>query len=182
MGGLSAGVTSGGAMIGGVAKPLIVLAAEAEAVYRSEWESLVRLGGLLVGDYRVGEDLAQEAFARLLGRLPEVEDPSAYVRGILVNLSRSWIRRSILARRYPPERPYEVPGPEQAADRVAAQVEIRRALSGLSTRQREAVVLRFYGGLTEVEVAAAMGVSVGSVKTHMHRAMACLSERMEDLR
>jgi RNA polymerase sigma factor (sigma-70 family) len=74
------------------------------------------------------------------------------------------------------------PGPEGELEGVAARLALRQELGNLPRRQREAVVLRFYAGLTDAEIAEAMRISTGSVKTHLHRAMATLSQRMEALR
>jgi RNA polymerase sigma factor (sigma-70 family) len=156
--------------------------ASIEELYRTQYEALVRLAGLLLGDFQSGEEIAQDAFARLIDTSGRVFAPVAYLRGTVVNLSRSRIRRAIMARRYgrPPER--DVPGPEERTEGLAVRISLRKELQRLPPRQREAIVLRFYGGLADAEIAAAMRVSTGSVKTHLHRALASLSERMEALR
>ncbi|MBV8385977.1 MAG: sigma-70 family RNA polymerase sigma factor [Acidimicrobiia bacterium] len=59
---------------------------------------------------------------------------------------------------------------------------MRDELARLPRRQREAIVLRYYAGMSDGEIAEALGVTTGSVKTHIHRAMAALVERMEALR
>jgi len=59
---------------------------------------------------------------------------------------------------------------------------VRDELARLPRRQREAIVLRYYAGMSDGEIAEALGVTTGSVKTHIHRAMAALVERMEALR
>ena len=72
--------------------------------------------------------------------------------------------------------------PGRSPESVATEVTVRDELARLPRRQREAVVLRYYAGMTDAEIADALGVSVGSVKTHLHRAMATLEQRMEALR
>jgi RNA polymerase sigma factor (sigma-70 family) len=153
-----------------------------EELYRSDYPKVVRLAGLLLGDYQAGEEIAQEAFARLMEARADVADPQAYLRGIVANLCRSQVRRAVLARRHRLTRADDVPGPEEAVGRIADRSAVRDALQRLPRRQREAVVFRFYGEMTEREVAAVMGVSVGSVKTHLHRAAAALSKQLEALR
>ncbi|MBV8986637.1 MAG: hypothetical protein JO248_19565 [Acidimicrobiia bacterium] len=59
---------------------------------------------------------------------------------------------------------------------------MRDELARLPRRQREAIVLRYYAGMSDGEIAEALGVTTGSGKTHIHRAMAALVERMEALR
>jgi RNA polymerase sigma factor (sigma-70 family) len=61
------------------------------------------------------------------------------------------------------------------------QREVLAALATLPLRQRQCVVLRFYEDLTEVQIAETLGISQGSVKTHLHRAMQALTERLEAL-
>ncbi len=151
-----------------------------EALYRTDYAPLVRLAGLLVGDFGLGEEIAQEAFARLLESHAAIADPRRYLRGIVANLCRSRIRRAVLARRHP-DRPEIRSEWEEADMDGAARVVISEALGRLPRRQREAIVLRFYGGLTEPEIAAAMGVSVGAVKTHLHRGQVALNAALEGL-
>src|SRR5258708_6844880 len=153
-----------------------------EQLYRSDYQKVVRLAGLLLGDYQAGEEIAQEAFARLMEVRAEVADPPAYLRGIVANLCRSQVRRAVLARRYRLTRPDDLPGPEESVGRLTDRRVVRDALQRLPRRQREAIVLRFYREMTEREVAAVMGVSVGSIKTHLHRATAALNKQLEALR
>lgn len=153
-----------------------------EALYRNHYASAVRLAGLLLGDYPAGEEIAQEAFARLWESRLRVEEPGAYLRGIVVNLCRSRIRRAAVRRRHPAPLPAPEPGPEDATGRIAARMVLRGALADLPHREREAIVLRFYGQLTQTEIASVMGISIGAVKTHLHRAMATLRTKVEGLR
>jgi len=152
-----------------------------EALYRAHYAPLVRLAGLLVGDFSVGEDVAQDAFARLVDARG-VRDPHAYLRATVVNLSRSRIRRAVLARRHRAAHAGAAVDPAAGPEMVATQVTVREEVARLPRRQREAVVLRYYAGMTDEEIANALGVSPGSVKTHLHRAMTTLTERMEALR
>jgi len=152
-----------------------------EELYRAHYTPLVRLAGLLVGDFSIGEELAQDAFARLVDARG-VRDPSAYLRATVVNLSRSRIRRAVLARRHRGTIAVPTADPAAGPESVATELTVRDELARLPRRQREAVVLRYYAGMTDAEIADALGVSVGSVKTHLHRAMATLEQRMEALR
>jgi RNA polymerase sigma factor (sigma-70 family) len=150
-------------------------------LYGTLYPPMVRLAGLLVCDYQLGEEITQDAFARLVEARDSVRDPGAYLRATVANLCRSRIRRAVIARgRRPLVSRHNTS--EGEADRVTASVSIRDALRGLPQRQREAVVLRFYADLSEAETASAMGVSTGSVKKHLHRAMSTLSSRLEELR
>ncbi len=78
------------------------------------------------------------------------------------------------------------PAAGESAETGALRAEDRRevidALRGLSDRQRECLVLRYYLDLSEAEIATTLGISTGSVKTHAHRGLATLAERLESLR
>jgi RNA polymerase sigma factor (sigma-70 family) len=137
---------------------------------------------LLVGDFFAGEEIAQDAFARLVNVSSGVANPGAYLRVTAVNLARSRIRRAIVVRRHQASQYSRPPTSDEGPDAVVARVTLLEELAKLPRRQREAMVLRFYAGLTDAEIADAMGVTVGSVKTHVHRAMAALVQRIEALR
>jgi len=163
--------------------PLDVAAgADWEPLYRRHYAGSARLAGLLIGDYHQGEEIAQDAFARLLEAGARVENPAAYLRATVVNLSRSRVRRAALARRHPPSPGADQPGADEAIERMATATAVRAALARLPRRQREAVVLRFFAELSVAEVAAAMGVSDGAVKTHLHRGLSALAPSLEALR
>lgn len=151
-------------------------------LYARRYASTARLAGLLASDFSVGEEIAQEAFARLFEVRAVVRDPDRYLTGTVLNLCRAQRR----ARRRRQRQRADV-APEEVSDRGAdEEVDDRLALAGalrrLPARQREAVVLRYWLGWSEAETAEAMGVSAGSVKTHVHRAVAALSSEREDLR
>jgi RNA polymerase sigma-70 factor (sigma-E family) len=155
-----------------------------EAAYREHYRSLVRLASLLVEDVGTCEEIVQEAFVRVwrLGPvLRERDGLPAYLRSAVLNGARSHVRRSVVARRHlqPRPRPAGDPGATGLpgdADRVL------RALRSLPDRQREVLALRYYLDLSEAEIADTLGISPGSVKTHAHRGLATLAERLEDLR
>ncbi|WP_083958657.1 SigE family RNA polymerase sigma factor [Herbidospora mongoliensis] len=145
----------------------------------------LRTAVLLTGDWHTAEDLVQTSLGKLLAvwpRLDTATEPDAYLRRIMVNTHRSWWRarwRREIPRAELPER--VSPG-DLSEGRVVAE-EVRAALRRLPARQRTALVLRFFADLPEAEVAALMGCSAGSVKTHVHRglrAMRRLVNRTED--
>ncbi|TDD64624.1 RNA polymerase sigma factor [Actinomadura rubrisoli] len=148
-------------------------------LFAAHYPRLVGLAGLLGADDP--EDVAQEAFARLQGRgraLRRPETAPAYLRATVCNLVRNRRRHLRLARlRQPPP-----PDPAAAAEHVVLDRESHReligALDGLSRRQREALVLRYWLDLTDHEVAEAMDVSPGSAKTHIRRGLAALQRAL----
>jgi DNA-binding CsgD family transcriptional regulator len=92
----------------------------------------------------------------------------------VVNRSRSVLRHKLVV-----ERNLEKPSPDMPSAEHGALVSLERAavvaaLQGLTARQREAIVLRYYADLSEAEIAEAMGISRGAVKSHTSRGMAAL--------
>ena len=156
-------------------------------LYRSDYRDLVRLAALLVDDVGTAEELVQDAFvatARRHGRAG-MDDPGAagaYLRSAVLNRARSQLRRREVRRRH--LRSVADPPTAPPADRGAvASDESRRilaALDRLPPRQRAVLVLRYYGDRSVAETAAALGISVGSVKTHTHRGLAALQATLGD--
>ena len=114
------------------------------------------------------EDVAAEALARTLTdwkRLQQVPWLDAWLVRVATNLALDQVRRS--ARRAP-----RVHAAEDGE--LEVRLDLATAVANLPRRQREAVSLRYFGDLPEREVAALMDVSIGSVKTHVHRGLASL--------
>ena len=155
------------------------------ALFRSEHRALVRLATLLLGDPGAAEEVVQDAFVKLQlgwGRMREPERAPAWLRSAVLNGARSRLRHRAVRRRHLEA----VRGDAASAESGAlASEEHRRVIAALRTlpaRQREALVLKFYLDLSEAEIAAAMGVSAGSVKTHVHRGLASLAPVLEEER
>ncbi len=136
---------------------------------------LLRAAYLLTGNMSDAEDLVQAALAKTYQAWDRIEDRSAvdgYVRRAMVNTHISWWRRRRLEE-FPTD---EVPD-QAVADHAGSsdlQETVRKAVDRLPQRMREAVLLRFYEDMTESEVADALGVSLGTVKSTVARAMAKL--------
>lgn len=158
------------------------VAAGIEALFRSEYRSLVRLARLLVDDAESAEEVVQDAFVQLQRRWEHARDPVAFVRTCVVNGARGRLRRRATVRRHP------LAGLGEARDDVDRLVldderrAVAAALASLPTRQRECLVLRHWADLDIAEIAQTLGISTGSVKTHVHRGTATLARLLEDLR
>jgi RNA polymerase sigma-70 factor (sigma-E family) len=145
----------------------------AELYARHADESL-RLAYLLTGDPALAEDLVQDAFVRLAGRLLHLRDPGgfhAYLRKTIVNLSRSYFRRRAVERRFM-ERQAGPPAIEP--DDLSERERIRRALAALPMGQRTAIVLRYFEDLSEAQTAELMRRNPAAVKSLVSRAMGTL--------
>ena len=151
---------------------------DVRALYVTHWRSLVRLAVLLVDDVPTAEDVVQEAFIALHAKAATLRDPDAalgYVRAAVVNRSRSTIRRRQVGRRHLHlSEPDPVPGADRDLELAEDQRAALAAVRTLPQRQQEVMVLRYWSGLSEAEIAAALGVSTGTVKTSASRAMASL--------
>jgi RNA polymerase sigma-70 factor (sigma-E family) len=159
------------------------------ALYVAEYARLLRLAALLIDDVGSCEEIVQEAYlkvhAALTGPTPRLRDGDralAYLRQTVVNLARSSLRRRLVARKHAPRPMPDAPSAEEGAYAQVERAAVVKALRELPRRQREAVVLRYYGDLTEAAAAAVMGVSAGAVKAYTSRGLAALTEALVDLR
>lgn len=143
-----------------------------EALYREDYDQLVRFAHALTGDRGRAEELTQDAFVRIAPRFSELDNPPGYVRTVLVNLCRDDGRRTTRARSHPePELRIE-PAPAIPETSTA----VWAALQALPERQRIAVTLRYYLDLPDDEIADVLGARPGTVRSLVHRALATLKE------
>ena len=151
-------------------------------LYAAHYRSLVRLGALLLHDVGAGEEVVQDAFVAMHGawrRLREPDRALAYLRQAVVNRARSVLRRRATAERHAERLLPHVPSAEHGALAGLERAAVVAAVRALPRRQREAVVLRYYADLSEADIAAAMGISRGAVKSHTSRGMAALRRSLE---
>jgi RNA polymerase sigma factor (sigma-70 family) len=155
-----------------------------DSLFRAHATRLLRLAIALTGDESLAEELVQDAFLGLARQpgSPRLGAEFAYLRRTVVNGSHGHHRHLAVVRRHPPEVPNDVPAAEASAGRRDSQRRVADAVRNLPARQRDCMVLRCYAEATEAEIANALGVSVGSVKTHLHRARVTLARQLEDLR
>ena len=140
----------------------------------------IRLAFLLTGDRSLAEDLVQEAFARLVGRLRHLRDPGAfgaYLRRTIVNLATSHFRRRKVEHAYL-ER---IAGAPATATSVNEELDetMHEALLRLPERQRAALVLRFYEDLSDAQTAEILRCSAGTVRSLVSRGMKTLRNELE---
>jgi RNA polymerase sigma-70 factor (sigma-E family) len=140
--------------------------------YAEHYGRMVQLAYLTTGSREVAEELVQDAFVGLHLRWGTVQQPAAYLRRSVVNGCRDLGRRRA---RYRVREP-KLAEPSATTD---APDELWDALGRLSPRQRAAIVLRYWGGLPEHEVADALGVRPGTVKSLLHRGIEALRQEIE---
>jgi len=152
------------------------------ALYSTHYRSLVRLAALLLRDVSAAEEVVQDSFVAMHDgwrRLRDSEKALSYLRQSVVNRSRSVLRHRVVVDRNAPKPPPDMPSAEQGAIAQLERSAVVTALRTLPARQREAVVLRYYGDLSEAQIAMTMGISRGAVKSHTARAMAALRSVLE---
>jgi RNA polymerase sigma-70 factor (sigma-E family) len=159
--------------------PLVML----EDLFRTHAKGLTGLARLLVDEPGAAEEVVQDAFVGLHRNWRKLRDPAAapaYLRSSVINGARSRRRRKVVDLRR------LLPASGASPDESAVAADERRAVADavrrLPRRQRECVVLRYYLDLSEADTATTLGVSAGSVKTHLHRGLAALGVQLEDLR
>lgn len=132
-----------------------------------------RLARRIVGDSAAAEDVAAEAMARAYadwGRVRAMPYREGWVLRVATNLALDRVRR------HPPT--VQLHSSADTEELVTLRLALTAALSALPRRQRQAVALRYLGGLSDGEVAQALDISLGSVKTHIHRGLAGLRRRL----
>lgn len=156
-------------------------------LFQAHYPALLRLAVLLGADD--AEDIVAEAYYQLYRRwrkLRGTDAALAYLRSVVCNLTRMRLRHLQVVRKHAAPREHGVRSAESSAETEALLQDDQRALVSalkeLPARQREALVLRHWLGLREAEIAEAMGISCGAVKSHTSRGMAALTRAMEERR
>ncbi|MFG2005952.1 SigE family RNA polymerase sigma factor [Spirillospora sp. NPDC048911] len=152
-------------------------------LFRDHQLELVRMALLIVGDRPSAEDVVQDVFTAMHGRLDRLREHHAmlpYARTAVINRCRTVLRRRKLAGRLHQHHEPPVWSAEAAAMLGEDCREVFEALRGLPRRRREVLVLRYYLNLSDAEIAEVMGVSAGTVKSTMSRALTALAKKLED--
>ena len=153
-------------------------------IYTAHYRSLVRLSALLVRDGQAAEEIVQDSFIAMHGAWRRLRDPDralAYLRQAVVNRSRSWLRRRQVADKYAPRPMPDMASAEDGAMGALEHQAVIAALRKLPERQREVLVLRYYADLSEADIAEAIGVSRGAVKSHASRGLAAVRTTLEQM-
>jgi RNA polymerase sigma-70 factor (sigma-E family) len=151
-----------------------------DSFYRSESTRLGRALFLLIGDVHLAEDLAQEAMVRVYERWRKVrimDSPDGYLYRVALNLHRSRLRRLVVQAR---RRPAPSAAPLDPARSLEVHDQLGRALASLPVKQREAVVLVEWMGMSAEEAARVLKIEPVSVRVRLSRARAALREWIEE--
>ena len=135
-----------------------------EAFFAAECPAMLRLAVSMVDLPERAEEIVQDAFEKTLLAWSRLRQPGAFLRTAVVNGCRSELRRRRVVRRHP----LPAAGVEHLTENDAS---VLAALARLSPRRRIALTLRFYADLPEADIAAAMGIRRGTVKSLISRGL-----------
>ena len=155
-----------------------------DLLFRRHYTALLRLGVVMLGSREAAEDAVQDAFVALHRHWPSMRDPEAaeaYLRSAVLNRCRSWMRRQATQRAPRPlvlvrehqESPEDTTMNRDEVGSLVAQ------LRTLARRQREVLACRYVLELSVAETAELLHISPGSVKSHTHRGLQALQQRLE---
>ncbi len=156
-------------------------------LYAAHYPALVRLASLLVRNSGEAEEIVQDAFVAMHGRWRRIREPEkalGYLRRSVVNGARSAGRHHAVADKHLHREVNDVRRHSASAEQHALSTESREAvltaLAKLPQRQREVLVLRYYADLSEHDIAEALRISRGTVKSHASRGIQSLRTNLED--
>jgi RNA polymerase sigma-70 factor (sigma-E family) len=147
------------------------------ALYGAHYRSLVGLAALLVRDESTAEEVVQDSFVAMHSAWPRLADSDralSYLRQSVVRRCRSVLGHRLIVDKSAPGQPSAGQDPIRWTERSG----VISALRALPSHQREALVLRYHGGLSEAQIASVMGISAGAVRRHTARAMAALRSEL----
>jgi RNA polymerase sigma-70 factor (sigma-E family) len=153
-----------------------------EEFSRRQLPPLLRFAKVLCGDRGLAEDVVQEVLARAYDRWDRIsilDQPEIYVRRMIVNEFLSWRRK--WARVIPFANVPEAEAAPDVSELVTDRDALVAELGKLPRRQRAVIVLRFYGELTDAEIATELGCSTGTVRSHASRGLATLRVEVNPL-
>jgi len=142
-----------------------------EVLYAEEYEPMIRLAGVMLGSDDAAAEVVHDCFAKVFERWHRIDRAGAYLRTAVVNSCRDRHRRFRFRRRV------VLPRTEDAVLECDHMLEL---LDRLAPRRRDALVLRFYLGLSEIEIAEALGVRPGTVKSLVSRGLSDLATSLAE--
>lgn len=151
-------------------------------LYAGHHTRLVRLAVLLLRDQPLAEDVVQDAFVAVYRRWDRIDQGAAagYLTRTVVNKARSALRHRAVVARHRPDPLPDAAGADAGLLETARRSAVLDALAALPTRQREVLVLRYFGEQSEREIAGTLGISTGAVKSHAARGAAALRQSLAE--
>ena len=162
-----------GACVEGTLRQGATRAARFDEFVREHRSTLVRYAALLAGSRAQGEDLVHEVLIRLYPRWDTLDDPLPYVRRSVTNEFLSW-RRRWSTRHIAAADDRELDRAVDVEWDTGPDPELWARLTALPPQQRAALVLRFYEGLSDDEIASVLSCRAGTVRAHVSRGLATL--------
>ena len=160
-----------------------VSAPEFDAFVRAQLPRLVRYAVVLTGDRELAQDLVQDVMVTAHRRWAQVsaaEKPDRYATAMVTNAYLSWRRRWTVRNVISTARVPDVADATADPDEPGNRAELWRRLAGLPRRQRAVLVLRYYEGLSDAEIAALLGCAPSTVRVHIHRGLRALRLEMSE--
>jgi RNA polymerase sigma-70 factor, ECF subfamily len=147
-----------------------------DALFRREFGPITRTAYLIVGDWEVAREIAQDAFVQVLRRwkkVQEMESPGGWVRRVAIRDAVRTRRREARGRSFS-----RTVAPSVIGAREAVAVDVRQALLTLPRQQRAVIALYYLEDQPVAEIASLLGCSEGTVKTHLSRGRAALAKQL----
>jgi RNA polymerase sigma-70 factor (sigma-E family) len=154
-------------------------------LHADHYKPLVRLAMLFLGDLAASEEVVQDAFVNTMRRWEHIESAAkvdAYLRSAVLNGARKRLARRNVGDRLKLLPVVEIGAADARALANERESAVLAAMRALPDRQRECLALRYYLDLPEADIASALGISAGSVKTHTSRGIAALARLLEEHR
>lgn len=159
-------------------------------LYERYVDPIYRFVHIRTRDHADTEDLCQDVWMRVVRAIGKYEAARggfpAWLFTIAGNAVKDYYRRSSCRPETPTadmlylNRPSIEVSPEESAERGEVAAQLAKAMSGLPSKQRQCVTLRFFNGLSLAETAAVMGMTIGNVKVTQHRALKVLARTLPD--
>ena len=142
--------------------------ARLEALYRDEYDGMVRLAFTIIGNTAEAEEIVQDSLIEVFRRYDDIRQPGAYLRCAVISRCRTALHRRRTA-------PIEMIGTLDLSHEAGELWDVLEKLTG---DQRIVVVLRYYGGYRAAEIASMVGMPAATVRSHLHRALALLKKEL----
>lgn len=150
-----------------------------EDLYRESYAPVALVAGSIAGSWAEGEEIAQEAFARVhqdWERVQQLDNPGAWTRRVAINLALNR-KRSASREERAVERLSKTPSGEPSPP---GDMAIWQAVAELAPKQRASIVLHYHDGYSTAEVAEMLETTVSAVTTSLHKARARLAATLGD--